>query len=442
MRRAVEIAPGEPEAWRLLARAHEALRRPADVQEDLLALLRCAPDDSQALLALARAALDAGALERGRDLAHRFLRAGPGRAGGAAFARDAVALAERWGEVAGADDALDVARAAAVAIGPEPRLHLVEGLALRTLRRWTEAAQALAGVGPRDGGAFPVARAALAEALARAGRPAEAERQLADALRRHPGNPRLVAARALLLERAGKPREASALLAEAVRDRERARDGDDAVALHVAFAEALLRSGRAADAAASLEPAAAAHPGARPLLLALAASHREAGASDRAAAELRALLALDSNDVAALALLARVLADGGARLDEAERLARRAVELRPRAAAPLQALAEVQLRRGDAAGAVVTLERAEPLSGKDPAVLDRLGDAYRAAERPADAAAAWRRALAGAGEEPPAVALRLRTELGRKLALPAARPPGAAGAPRPAARLDPAARRR
>jgi predicted Zn-dependent protease len=441
LRRAVEVAPAEPEAWRLLARAHEALRKPADVQEDLTALLRCAPDDAPALLALARAALDAGALERGRELAHRFLRSAPERAAGPAFARDAVALAERFGEVAGGEEALEVARAAEAAIGPAPRLHLVEGLALGTLRRWGEAAQALAGVGPRDGAAYPVARAALADALARAGRLTEAERQLGDALRRDPGEPRLLAARALLLERAGKPGEALALLAGAAGERERAGDEAGAVALHVARAEALLRSGRAADAADALAPAVAAHPDARPLLLALAASHREAGATDRAAAELRALVALDANDPAALALLARVLADGGERLDEAERLARRAAELRPRAAAPLLALAEARLRRGDAAAAVAALERAEALSGKAPAVLGRLGDAYRAAERYGDAAAAWRRALAAAGEEPPAVAHRLRAELGRKLARLAERHPAAAG-PRPAARLDPTSRRR
>ncbi|BDG02448.1 tetratricopeptide repeat protein [Anaeromyxobacter oryzae] len=445
LRRAAEVAPGEADGWRLLARAHDALRRPADVEEDLLAVLRCAPDDAPALLVLARSALEAGALERARELSHRFLRAAPAPSAGAtaaAFARDATALAERWGEVAGGEDAVDVARAALSAIGPDPRLRVVEGLALRSLRRWPDAAQALAVIGPDDGGSYLVARAALADVLSRAGRTAEAERLLGDALRRNPGDPRLLAARALLLERAGKLGEATTLLADAARERERARDAEAAATLQAALGETLLRAGRAADAANALEPAAAAYPGARPILLALAASHRATGAPERAAAELRALLALDGGDVAALVLLSRVLADQGDRLDEAERLARRAADLRPRAAAPLQALAEVQLRRGDAAAAIAALERAEVLSGRDPAVVDRLGDAYRAADRPADAAAAWRRALAGAGEEPPAVALRLRTEIGRKLALPAERHPGAPGAPRPAARLDPAAHRR
>jgi tetratricopeptide (TPR) repeat protein len=440
LRRAAEVARDAPEVWRLLARAHEALRRPADVIEDLAALLRCAPEDPAALLALARAALDAGSIERARELAHQFLRAGGG-APDAAHARDAVLLAERFGELAGGEDALEIARAASASVGPDPRLRLVEGLALRALRRWADAGQALLGIGPDDGGAFPAARAALGDVLARAGRAAEAERLVQDALRRSPGEPRLVAARALLLERAGKTPEALVLLEDAARERDRAHDLAGVAALRTALAEALLRAGRPADAAAALEPAAAAAPRARAVLLALAASHREAGAPERAAAELRAVLALDGDDPAALALLARVLGDRGEALDEAERLARRAVELRPRSAAPLDALGAVLLRRGDAAAAAAVLERAEALSGRDPVIADRLGDAYRAAGRPADATAAWRRALAGAGDEPPAVALRLRTELGRKLALPIERRPGP-GAARPAARLDPAAHRR
>jgi Flp pilus assembly protein TadD len=76
----------------------------------------------------------------------------------------------------------------------------------------------------------------------------------------------------------------------------------------------------------------------------------------------------------------------------------------------------VLLRKGDVSGAVEQLERAVRLSGSDPAVLEHLGDAYRAAGRGDEAAAAWRRALGSLGEEPPIEQLTLRASLVRKLA--------------------------
>ncbi len=50
-------------------------------------------------------------------------------------------------------------------------------------------------------------------------------------------------------------------------------------------------------------------------------------------------------------------------------------------------------KKGDVERAVKTLERADALAGPEPTILDHLGDTYRAARRPADAAAAYRRAL-------------------------------------------------
>jgi predicted TPR repeat methyltransferase len=76
----------------------------------------------------------------------------------------------------------------------------------------------------------------------------------------------------------------------------------------------------------------------------------------------------------------------------------------------------VLLRKGDVDGAVEQLERAARLSGADPAVLEHLGDAYRAAGRGGDAAATWRRALGSLGDEPPLEQLTLRASLEGKLA--------------------------
>ena len=53
----------------------------------------------------------------------------------------------------------------------------------------------------------------------------------------------------------------------------------------------------------------------------------------------------------------------------------------------------VLYRRGEVERAVKTLERAVERVGPEPTVLDHLGDAYRAAARPEEAAGAYRRAL-------------------------------------------------
>ena len=52
LRRAVQLDPRDVDALRLLARAHEALRREPDARDDLLGILRIDPDDEPALLAL------------------------------------------------------------------------------------------------------------------------------------------------------------------------------------------------------------------------------------------------------------------------------------------------------------------------------------------------------------------------------------------------------
>jgi Tfp pilus assembly protein PilF len=103
------------------------------------------------------------------------------------------------------------------------------------------------------------------------------------------------------------------------------------------------------------------------------------------------------------------------RLEEAETLARRALELRPRSGYILDSLGWIHYRRGEFRHAVAVLERADALVGPEATILEHLGDAYRAAARPADAATAYRRALGNLGDESPAQRARARAALERKL---------------------------
>jgi Flp pilus assembly protein TadD len=164
-----------------------------------------------------------------------------------------------------------------------------------------------------------------------------------------------------------------------------------------------------------LERAVAARPRDADLAYALGAAYGRAGRMDAGVAQMRAILAIDPDHAEALNFVGFAWAERGERLDEAEALVRRALRLAPRSGHMIDSLGWILFRKGQLARAVELLEEADRLSGPDPAILDHLGDAYRASHRPADAAAAWRRALRTEGDEPPAETMALRASLERKL---------------------------
>jgi Flp pilus assembly protein TadD len=409
LRRAVQLDRRDVEAWRLLAEAHERLRRTPEMRDDLLAILRVDADDPAALLALGGLAVRQGEVPQAREWFHRHVRA-------SARGPDAhVRVVFKWLEGNHGAEALAAARAGVEDAGPDARLRFAEGLALQALRRWNESADALAAVGPDSGELFVSARAALAEALSRTGRHAEAERVLEAALKGSPDDVRLLTTRASVLDRAGRGREAIALLGKAVSDRERISAGEDLPDLYAALAESLVRAGRPDEAIAALRGALAARPADAVLLYALGSTYESAGRRDAAIAQMRALLAIDPDHAEALNFVGYTYAEQGVRLDEAERLVRRALELKPRSGHVLDSLGWVLLRRGDLRRAVEALEQADALAGPDATILEHLGDAYRAASRPGDAARAYTRALANVGDELPAQQAVRRASIERKL---------------------------
>jgi predicted Zn-dependent protease len=374
LRRAVAAARADLAAWRLLARAHQLLGRSPEVESDLQAVLELSPGDPEAFHGLGAAALRGGDPARARSWLERYLHAAPDPVEAGAE------VAGEWLEAGRSAEALEAARSARADGGPDPRLWLAEGQALRRLGRLPEAARALRQVRAEDG-SFPEARAALSDALARQGRPSEALRALEAPLRRWPGDERLVSARAGVLVRAGRPREAALALQEAV----------------------------------------SAAPRSAPLRLALVRAQRAAGAPGRAESELRALLEITAGggrgggeEAEALAELSALRVEQGD-LADAEALARQAVGSAPRSPGALAALGRVLALRGDPDAAAEALEQAVERAGEEALLLDALGDAHRGGGRPAAAAAAWRRALSAAGAEPPREAERLRASLRRKL---------------------------
>ncbi|MFT3914612.1 MAG: tetratricopeptide repeat protein [Anaeromyxobacteraceae bacterium] len=413
LRRATVLDPGDVEAFRLLGAAREALRRPREAREAHLAALRLDPDDPGTLMSLGRLSLAEGEPEAAREWFRRLVRIAPDQA-------DAhVRVAFAWLGDERAAEALHAARGGLAEAGPDPRLRLAEGLALRALRRFLEAAKALEPVPPAAGEIRLPARVAYGECLSRAGRHAEAERAFVEALALRPGELRLVTARARALVRAGRAAEA----VPALRASLDAADHPEPVGLLEAYADALVEADRAPEALGLLRRALEDRPRDVELAYALGAALERAGQPEAALAQMRALLVLDPGHAEALNFSAYVLSNLStgapdarrARLEEAEVQARRALALAPRAGHVHDTLGWVLHRRGDDAGAERALSTALELAGPDPTVLEHLADVQRALGRTADAIASLRRALGEHGDDAPREEARRKASVERKL---------------------------
>jgi Flp pilus assembly protein TadD len=108
-------------------------------------------------------------------------------------------------------------------------------------------------------------------------------------------------------------------------------------------------------------------------------------------------------------------AEQGVRLEEAERLVRRALELKPRSGHLLDSLGWVLLRRGEHRRAVEVLEQAESLAGPNATIQEHLGDAYRAAQTTQAARVPPRARRREAGEDGGAADAGRRAAIERKL---------------------------
>jgi len=196
-----------------------------------------------------------------------------------------------------------------------------------------------------------------------------------------------LAARVSVLAQAGRSSEALALLDPAL-----AQSPRD-LRLITARAYVLEKAGRAAEAVTWLTRALAAQPRAERLRFSLGVAQERAGDRAGAIRTMQSILEGAPDDAEAMNFVGYSWAEKGERLDEAEKLVRRAVDLEPDNGSYLDSLGWILFQRGDLPGAISTLERAEALAGPEPTILEHLGDAYRRSGREADATKAWRRAL-------------------------------------------------
>ena len=202
----------------------------------------------------------------------------------------------------------------------------------------------------------------------------------------HPAEREGILGLARALERAGKVREAEGLLTRALAE-------EPTVALIEAHASLLQRQAKAAEAVALLERWTTELPSEPVLRFSLALAYERAGRRGEGLAVMRSLQREQPDNPPVLNFVGYTLAEEGESLDEAERLVRRALELRPDTGAYLDSLGWVLLRKGDVGAALGVLERAAALEPGEPVILDHLGEALRRVGRGTEAQRRWRQAL-------------------------------------------------
>ena len=345
-RRAVAVERRDTEAWRRLAELEESRRRYEEARKAWEGLVRQDPDDPEGLVALGRLSLRSGNSDAARAYFEQAVHVAPHEV------EVRVRVAFAWLDARRPADAIAVVDEG-LRTSVDGRLLYARGLALREERRWAEAAAAFGAVATGDPDLDVAAIAVRASVLAQSGKAAAGLSLLDAALAGRPGDARLVTARAYVLERAGRAAEA------------------------VSYLETQLRP----------------QPRNERLLFSLGVAQDRAGDRPGAIATMRRLIEESPDNAEAMNFVGYSLAEKGERLDEAEVLVTRALEIEPDNGSFLDSLGWIQFQRGDVAGAVITLEKAEALSGPEPTILEHLGDAYLRTRRDADAARAWRRAI-------------------------------------------------
>ncbi len=168
---------------------------------------------------------------------------------------------------------------------------------------------------------------------------------------------------------------------------------EDGVDMTVAEAQLLGDHGATDAALKLLNEALRSHPQHPALEYERAIVLEEAGRVSESLQALQGLLAQRPDDPTVLNALGYTLADHGLELPRAEALIRRALGAMPDNPAVLDSLGWVRFRRGDAAGAVPSLERAYGIS-HDAQIAAHWGQALWVAGRRQDARKVWAEALA------------------------------------------------
>ena len=165
------------------------------------------------------------------------------------------------------------------------------------------------------------------------------------------------------------------------------------------LAEYYAAAGRYVDAAGVLKEAVARFPGDLGVLFQYGAMLERAGQYADAERVFRQILSKHAEHGPTLNYLGYTLVERGGRLDEAVSLLKRAVALDPHNGAYLDSLGWAYFKQDQLDLAEPNLRAAAEQLPRDSVVQDHWGDLLARRLRYADAVDAWRRALAGDGEQ-------------------------------------------
>jgi tetratricopeptide (TPR) repeat protein len=161
--------------------------------------------------------------------------------------------------------------------------------------------------------------------------------------------------------------------------------------LIIGEAQLLRDAGRYPDAYSVLESGLAAQPEQPDMLYEAALAAEKIGKSDVLERDLRLLIKLKPDNAHAYNALGYSLADRGERLEEAQKLIEKALELAPDDPFILDSKGWVLFRKGDAAGAVEVLKRALSIR-PDPEIAAHFGEVLWVLGRRDEALRAWNEA--------------------------------------------------
>ena len=266
------------------------------------------------------------------------------------------------------------------------------GIANQQLAKWDDSIAAFTAaktLTPRD----REIDAFLVQANLTARRFDRAEAIAREALKNDANQPRMVRLHAQALLKSGKTAEATKLLEDGMAKQPDSRD------FVIGLADLYADLKRTDDAVRILEQARKTFGDDETIVMRIANVYEGGGRLAEAEKELRQLMAEDPLNASAMNSLSYLLADHGLKLPEAIDLAQRAVKIEPGNPAYLDTLGWALFKQGRTEEAAEPLARAANILTGNSVIQDHHGDVLAKRGRDAEAIAAWERALAGDGED-------------------------------------------
>ncbi len=357
------------------------------------------PNDARSLLSLAQAYEGTGELAAAMRSYDSLIQKEPGHLE-ARFRR--ALLWQKEGDTAAAlkayHEIVDLANGRGAVTDREASILALTysqvGLLQMDARQFAEAADSFTQALSAAGEPAPELFLLLGRAQLEGGKPDEAERTLAEASRRFPGDLDLKIFRGEILISRGDDTAARAYFRSVV------TDAGGSSKAYAQVSEALLRQKRYASADEILKDGLRRHPEDDGLLFARGAAIERLGRAAEAERLLAKAIQVNPRNAMALNYLGYMLADRGVKLEEAMAYIQRALALDPKNAAYLDSLGWAQFRLSRVDEAEKNLRTALEYDADDPAILEHLGDLLMQTGRKEEAVGTWQKALQHGHEQP------------------------------------------